>query len=178
MTEKTYTVDGRAHSLTLEQAVTLKAFGHTVVEMPDPQLFARRLGTAPGWSGEESALELHGCSDGTLRLEAETMGDTVGLTLDRAEVVKLRDALSEWLTLPRMFAAEVTANSPEPERGVEYLDAQGDVWTYGTHESFVPWTSGWFCYEEEDGDILCGPYSWAAVTSNYRHAGAFPWRAM
>lgn len=175
-----YTVDGTTNQeLTEAQRLILVEYGHEVVKVPK---FDCVIGCYSAGNSHAVRLREDVPSSLYLSLAGQTSwAEDEGLYLDWNRVVMLRDTLTEWLGASAVQAeaeAEITADSPEPERGVEYLDAQGDVWTYGTHESFVPWTSGWFCYEEEDGDILCGPYSWAAVTSNYRHAGAFPWRAM
>jgi hypothetical protein len=82
------------------------------------------------------------------------------LYFNRDQIVKLRDALTEWLG-----DVVLTVDSPEPDRSSAYKDADGDTWKYDA-------CNGWR-YHGRRNSFVSEPYSWLRVTNEY--GGSFPW---
>lgn len=176
-----YTVDSTANQeLTEAQRLILVEYGHTVTETPPPPVFTSRIGTAPGWSGGGSRITILGRPDGTLRLEAESMGDAVGLTMDSGEAARLRDGLSQWLTVqvaaawkpqPDTGNEEITTSSPEPDRALTYIDVDDDLWRYEAGLGWRYWTDGRWSHFSNNS------WSWSRVVDpEDGYTESFPWR--
>lgn len=97
-------------------------------------------------------------------------GDDRRVFVKTEQVVKLRDALTEWLddaVEPAAPTAPAVVNhgDPEPPRDAVYVDTDGDLWTFSDRR----WGYSGLLTSNRYGSAV-----WDYVQSEY--LGCFPWR--
>lgn len=133
------------------------------VEETDDGVFEREISCEYG--GDEFKAALCGRSDSELRVALVDGVELASLYFRRSAVVKLRDALTEFLgDEPAKPTAPTVVNlgDPEPPRDAVYVEQDGSEWGHGSR--------GWD-YGPYDG--FQGRFSWDEVQG--RWGETFPW---